>query len=101
MLNVLCLAVLGGCSSMTIRLIGGAEPAAVIAVWFHTATMLLSVVPLAVGVPDRFALLSRVDGTYMLGVAATSFVAQLLSTRGLQRCQAAKAAAMGFTQVGD
>ena len=86
---------------MTIRLIGGSEPAAVIAVWFHTATMVLSVFPLLAGFPNKPVLLSHVDGGFMMGVAGTSFVAQLLSTRGLlQRCQAAKAAAMGFTQVG-
>lgn len=84
---------------MTIRLIGGSEPAAVIALWFHCATMLLSVIPLSAGFPNKAVLLSGVDGSLMLGVAGTSFVAQLLSTRGLQRCQAAKAAAMGFTQV--
>jgi hypothetical protein len=69
------------------------------AIWFHTATTLLSVFPLLAGVPNKPVLLSGGDGNLMLGVAATSFVAQLLSTRGLQRCQAAKAAAMGFTQV--
>lgn len=96
----MCLcAVLGGGSSITIRLIGGSEPAAVVALWFHTATMLLSVFPLLAGIPNRPVLLSHVDGGYMSGVAGTSFIAQLLSTRGLQRCQAAKAAAMGFTQV--
>lgn len=84
---------------MTIRLIGCSEPAAVIALHFHCATMLLSVFPLLAGVPNKAVLLSGVDGSLMLGVAGTSFVAQLLSTRGLQRCQAAKAAAMGFTQV--
>lgn len=84
---------------MTIRLIGGSEPAAVIAIWFHTATALLSVFPLLAGIPNKPVLMSGGDGGLMLGVAATSFVAQLLSTRGLQRCQAAKAAAMGFTQV--
>lgn len=84
---------------MTIRLIGGSEPAAVVAVWFHAATLLLSVFPLLLGVPNKPVLLSPHDGGLLLGVAATSSLAQLLSTRGLQRCQAAKAAAMGFTQV--
>lgn len=84
---------------MTIRLIGGSEPAAVIALWFHCATLVLSIFPLLAGVPNKAVLLSGVDGSLMLGVAGTSFVAQLLSTRGLQRCRAAKAAAMGFTQV--
>lgn len=91
--------VLGGGSSMTIHLIGGSEPAAVIVLWFHCATMLLSFFPLVAGVPNTPVRLSGVNGSLMLGVAGSSFVAQLLSTRGLQRCQAAKAAAMGFTQV--
>lgn len=61
--------------------------------------MLLSVFPLLAGFPNKPVLLSGQDGAYMMGVAGTSFVAQLLVTRGLQRCQAAKAAAMSFTQV--
>jgi hypothetical protein len=62
--------------------------------------MCLAAIPLALGVPNKPALLSPADASLMLGVAATSFVAQLLSTRGLQLVVAAKAAAMGFTQVG-
>lgn len=61
--------------------------------------MLLSVWPLLAGFPNKAVLLSGPDFGYMMGVAGTSFVAQLLVTRGLQRCQAAKATAMSFTQV--
>jgi drug/metabolite transporter (DMT)-like permease len=61
--------------------------------------MLLSVGPLLAGFPNKAVLLSGPDFGYMMGVAGTSFVAQLLVTRGLQRCQAAKATAMSFTQV--
>lgn len=69
------------------------------AIWFHPATTLLAAIPLLAGVPNKPVLLSPKDGGLMLGVAATSSVSQLLSTRGLQRCLAANAAAMGFTQV--
>jgi hypothetical protein len=61
--------------------------------------MCLAAIPLALGLPNKFVLLSAGDNALMLGIAATSFVAQLLSTRGLQIVVAAKAAAMGFTQV--
>jgi hypothetical protein len=63
--------------------------------------MCLAAAPLALGIPNKFVLLSAGDSALMLGVAATSFVAQLLSTCGLQIVVAAKAAAMGFTQVSD
>lgn len=66
---------------------------------FHTGTMLLSIVPLCIGWPDKAVLPSPSDGALMVGVAVTSFAAQLLGTRGLQLVVAAKAAAMGFTQV--
>ncbi|WIA35490.1 hypothetical protein OEZ86_003920 [Tetradesmus obliquus] len=92
-------AFLGSGSSLTIRLIGNKEPAAVIAIWFHTCTMCLTAIPLALGWPSRFALVSRGDAGLLLGVAATSSVAQLLNTRGLQLVVAAKAAAMGFTKL--
>lgn len=61
--------------------------------------MIMSSIPLALGIPAKFSLLAGKDFGLMLGVACTSFVAQLLSTRGLQMVVAAKAAAMGFTQV--
>jgi hypothetical protein len=61
--------------------------------------MCLAAMPLALGIPNKLVLLSAGDSALMLGVAATNFVAQLLSTRGLQIVVAAKAAAMGFTQV--
>lgn len=61
--------------------------------------MVLTFVPLALGVPARLRILAPEDFGLMMGVASTSFVAQLLSTRGLQMVVAAKAAAMGFTQV--
>eukprot|EP00879_Flechtneria_rotunda_P023015 GHRR01024327.1.p1 GENE.GHRR01024327.1~~GHRR01024327.1.p1 ORF type:complete len:466 (+),score=166.62 GHRR01024327.1:109-1506(+) len=61
--------------------------------------MILTAVPLAFGIPNKFALMSARDSSLMAGVAVTSFAAQLLGTRGLQIVVAAKACAMGFTQV--
>lgn len=61
--------------------------------------MILTAMPLSLGIPAKFTLLAPKDFGFMMGVACTSFVAQLLSTRGLQMVVAAKAAATGFTQV--
>jgi hypothetical protein len=84
---------------MTIRLIGASEPAAVIALAFHAASVCLTAGPLLAGFPNKAVPMQPADGGLMVAVAFTAFTAQLFSTRGLQRCQAAKAAAMGFTQV--
>ena len=92
-------AVLASGSSICIRLIGKSEPATVVSLWFHTGTLMLSSFPLAIGWPQKAVMPIPGDLLLLFGVAATSFVAQILVTRGLQMCAAAKAAAMGFTQV--
>jgi drug/metabolite transporter (DMT)-like permease len=63
-------------------------------------TMLMSGIPLLLGSPSQPVPVSLHDAWLMLGVALTSFVAQLLSSRSLQLVAAARAAALGFTQVG-
>jgi drug/metabolite transporter (DMT)-like permease len=71
-----------------------------VALWFHSATLVLSSIPLAVGWPQHATLPSLPDLGATLGVALTSFWGQLLLTRGFQLLDASKAAAINFTQVG-
>eukprot|EP00775_Hariotina_reticulata_P005916 gene5916-biopygen7724 len=90
---------LSATSIMIIRSIGSSEPAAVVTIWFHLGTMLMSGIPLLLGSPAKPVSVSGHDAWLMLGVALTSFAAQLLSSRSLQLVAAARAAAMGFTQL--
>ncbi|GBF88988.1 hypothetical protein Rsub_01487 [Raphidocelis subcapitata] len=92
-------AVLSSGSCLAIRKLGNAEQAPVIAMAFHTATMALSVLPLALGWPQRAMLPTGRDAGLLVAVAVTSFSAQLLLTRGLQRSAAARVSAVSFSQV--
>lgn len=71
-----------------------------VALYFHSSTLLLSFVPLLIGWPSHPTWLSWVDTTLLVGVAATSFAGQLLLTRGFQLESAGKAAGLNFFQVG-
>lgn len=82
-----------------IRNIGKSEPALVIAMWFHTATLVLSVIPLAAHWPQAPNMPAATDWGLLVGVGATSFAGQLLLTRGFQLENAAKASSVNFTQV--
>lgn len=81
------------------RFVGKAEPAIVVALYFHTSTMILSFIPLAIGFPQPAAWVSPKDTLLLLGVAATSFFGQLSLTRGFQLLNASKAAGLNFSQV--
>ncbi|KAF6266011.1 hypothetical protein COO60DRAFT_639078 [Scenedesmus sp. NREL 46B-D3] len=82
-----------------IRFVGKAEPAIVVALYFHTSTMLLSAAPLVIGWPSHAAWLAWGDALLLFGVAATSFAGQLFLTRGFQLLPAGKAAGFNFSQV--
>ncbi|WIA15998.1 hypothetical protein OEZ85_012734 [Tetradesmus obliquus] len=82
-----------------IRFVGKAEPAIVVALYFHTSTMLLSAAPLLLRWPSPAAWLSWLDALLLVGVAATSFAGQLFLTRGFQLLPAGKAAGFNFSQV--
>jgi drug/metabolite transporter (DMT)-like permease len=95
----LAAAVMSSGSYLAIRRLGQAEKAPVIAMAFHTATLALAVGPLVAGWPQQAVLPSAHDGGLLLGVAATSFFAQLLLTRSLQRTAAALVSGVSFSQV--
>jgi hypothetical protein len=75
------------------------HPLAVVALYFHTATIVLSAAPLAAAWPQRAALPSGPDAALLLAIAATSFAGQLLLTRGFQLMPASRAASINFSQV--
>jgi drug/metabolite transporter (DMT)-like permease len=63
--------------------------------------MMTSVGPLALGWPQKAAWMSLEDALLLLGVAATSFLGQLVLTRGFQLLEASKASSINFTQVSE
>jgi drug/metabolite transporter (DMT)-like permease len=77
--------------------IGQKEPALVVALWFHCVTIALMVWPLLLGLPEHAELVAPHDCLLLLGIAASSFFAQLLMTRSFQIMPAAQAAAVSFT----
>jgi drug/metabolite transporter (DMT)-like permease len=87
------------CLRLLCRFVGKAEPAIVVALYFHTSTMVLSALPLLIGWPSPAAWLSWSDALLLVGVAATSFAGQLFLTRGFQLLPAGKAAGYNFSQV--
>lgn len=78
---------------------GKAEPALVVAMYFHTCTAALSIVPLLLHWPVSPVQPGAVDTALLLGIAATSFFGQLLLTRGFQLEPAGRAAGLNFSQV--
>lgn len=71
----------------------------VVAMAFHTATIFMSVAPLAAGWPQPAVVPSLADAGLLLAIAVTSFGGQLLLTRGFQLQAASKAASINFSQV--
>jgi drug/metabolite transporter (DMT)-like permease len=92
-------ALLGAAAFISIRYIGRSEPALVVATWFHTATLMISSIPLAAGWPDKAVVPSVGDAALLVAVALSSFSAQLYLTRGFQLESATRASATNFTQV--
>ncbi len=92
-------AVLSSGSALAIRKLGQAERAPVVALAFHTSSVVLSSVPLAFGYPQRAEETTARDGGLLVAVAVTSFFGQLLMTRALQRTAAARVSAISFSQV--
>eukprot|EP00879_Flechtneria_rotunda_P004737 GHRR01005006.1.p1 GENE.GHRR01005006.1~~GHRR01005006.1.p1 ORF type:complete len:564 (+),score=172.35 GHRR01005006.1:243-1934(+) len=86
-------------TSYAIRKIGKAEPALVVAMSFHTITILLMTPLLLLGIPEPFKAVAPDDCLLLAGIATTSFFGQLLMTRSFQLLPAARAAAMSFMGV--
>jgi drug/metabolite transporter (DMT)-like permease len=70
------------------------------AVWFHTVSVSICVLPLLLGWPQAAVLPSWPQAALLAGVSSSSFFSQLLMTRSLQLLPAAQASAISFIQVG-
>jgi drug/metabolite transporter (DMT)-like permease len=94
-------AALSACAFLTIRAIGKREPALVVALYFHAATVLISVLPLLVfRFPEPPVWPGSVeDFSLLLGIAAGSFLGQLCLTRSFQLLPAGRASAINLLQV--
>jgi hypothetical protein len=66
---------------------------------FHTASLIISSGPLLAGWPQKARVPEEYDAGLLVGVAVTSFFAQLLMTRSLQLTAAARVSSTSFTQV--
>ena len=71
----------------------------VLSMHFHTAAVVMSTLPLAVGWPQAAVVPSLSDAALLLAVAVTSFGAQLLLTRSFQLLPAARASSINFSQA--
>lgn len=86
-------------SAIIIRLIATREQPLVIALWFHMVTMAVSWTPLLAHWPHGPTWPRGTDHLLLLGVTATTFLAQLFQTRGFQLLSASVGSSVGFTQV--
>ena len=68
-------------------------------VWFHSTGLASSIIPLLASYPSSAVWPSAVDDVILMSVAATSFFAQMVLSRGFQLQSAAKASAINLTQV--
>lgn len=92
---------LGAASYVIIRRIGVREKALTVSMWFHVSSLVTSVVPLFIlRLPSGPILPRPAVAAGLVGVAATSFVAQLTNSRGIQLLNVAIASALNFMQVG-
>jgi drug/metabolite transporter (DMT)-like permease len=94
-------AALSACAFLTIRAIGRREPALVVALYFHCATVFISAFPLLVlRFPEAPVLPASLgDVALLVGVAIGSFFGQLSLTRGFQLLPAGRASAINLLQV--
>lgn len=84
---------------LAIRLIGKKETPLTVAVWFHTSAVTHSALLLAVGWPRPAVWPRLIDWACLLGIAMSSFTANILLNRGFQLDKAAVASAVNYTQV--
>lgn len=92
-------AVLAGFAYLTIRAIGDKEHSLSVAVWFHTAALVHSVLLMMFGVMGMPVLPSGFEWWCFIGIACCSFLANLLISRGLQLESAALGSAVNYLQV--
>ena len=84
---------------ISIRMIGSKETPLTVAVWFHTSALAHSAAFLAFGWPFAAVLPTPKDWLCLLGIAVSSFAANVLLNRGFQLESAALASGVNMTQV--
>lgn len=87
------------CAFMAIKFMSTGESALSIALWYHTASVIVGAVPLAVGKPAWPLVPSWVDATAIFFIAATSFVGQLVISRAFQLGPTFQVSVLSYTQV--
>ena len=92
-------AVLAAVAYYAIRLVGRRESSLTIAVWFHVSAFVHSTILLCLHFPHAPAFPGFQDWLCLIGIAGSSFSANILLNRGFQIENAALASAVNYTQV--
>jgi drug/metabolite transporter (DMT)-like permease len=87
------------CAMLAIRRIGGSEPAIVVTLAFHVASVAMGSASLLLGIPAPPQHPSSRNAGLLVTTGAVTFIAQLLVTRSFQLLPAAVAASLAFTGV--
>ncbi len=67
--------------------------------WFHTTSLVTSIIPLAVGIPDFPVIPNLTACLVLLAIGFTSFIGQLFLGRSYQIGSAGRISAIDYTQV--
>lgn len=70
-----------------------------VALWFHTSSLVVSMGPLAVGIPAFPVLPRPLSCLILLAIGITSFIGQLFLGRSYQLGTAGRISAIDYTQV--
>ncbi|EIE20443.1 hypothetical protein COCSUDRAFT_6072, partial [Coccomyxa subellipsoidea C-169] len=74
------------------------EPALVVSLWFHGAAIVMSIVPLIVGYPDKVVVPGSFDCGMLCIIILSSFFGQMLLNHSFQIQNAAKGSSINCTQ---
>lgn len=84
---------------LSIKSLGNGEKAIVMTLWFHATAAIASVFPLLVSFPSPPVVPTLFEASLLLHIGWTSFIGQLLISRGFQLLSPSRAAAINLTQV--
>lgn len=84
---------------LSIKSLGKSEQAIVMSMWFHSVSSAVAIVPLCFSVPAPAVLPTLNEACLLVNVVWTSFIGQLLLSRGFQLLSPSSAAAINLTQV--
>jgi uncharacterized membrane protein len=84
---------------LSIKSLGNSERAIVMSMWFHCVSAVACIVPLCMSVPSAPRVPTARECLLLGGIVVTSFLGQLLISRGFQLLKPSTAAAINLTQV--